>query len=68
MPAITAVGFNVGHAALVSAMIFLDPRFPDLGWRDRYPRLGAWYDELLQRPSVVNETYPFSGPVGSVSI
>ena len=68
MDTIMAVPFNIGHAALVSAMIFLDPRFPDLGWRDRYPRLAAWYDALLKRPSVVKETYPFSGPVGSVSI
>jgi glutathione S-transferase len=67
-PAMTAAAFNVGHAALISGLMFLDPRFPDLAWRERYPRLLAWYDALLQRPSVVKETYPFSGPVGSVSI
>jgi glutathione S-transferase len=31
---------------------YLDLRFPDLGWRDRYPQMAVWYADFAQRPSM----------------
>jgi glutathione S-transferase len=31
---------------------YLDFRFPDDGWRNRHPKLAAWYKEIVQLPSM----------------
>lgn len=44
----------VGIAQITIAIVgdYLDFRFPDLGWRARYPKLAAWQAAFAQRPSV----------------
>jgi glutathione S-transferase len=48
--------FTIGHVALVCALGFLDFRSIIADWRDRHPRLAAWYAEAARRPSVVATT------------
>jgi glutathione S-transferase len=48
-----AATFDVGHAAIVAALGYLDFRFaPDFPWQERYPRLAQWWQGAQQRPSV----------------
>ncbi|CAN7239094.1 glutathione S-transferase [Bosea sp. LjRoot90] len=48
-----AASFDVGHAAIVAALGYLDFRFaPDFLWHERYPRLAQWWEAAQQRPSV----------------
>lgn len=35
---------TLGSVAAGCALGWIDFRMPDLGWRDRYPRLAAWYE------------------------
>lgn len=44
--------FDIGLAAIVSALSYLDLRFEDLGWRNRCPYLAAWYAAVQDRPSI----------------
>ena len=43
---------DIGVIALASALGYLDLRFPDMGWRDAYPGLAAWFAGFDQRPSI----------------
>lgn len=43
--------FSIGHIALGCALGYLDYRFATLGWRQRAPRLAAWFSGLEARPS-----------------
>ena len=43
--------FSLADIAVVSALGYLDFRFPSLGWRDRSPRLAAWQSALATRSS-----------------
>ncbi|MCZ4328533.1 glutathione S-transferase [Castellaniella denitrificans] len=43
---------DIGVIALASALGYLDLRFPDMGWRDAYPGLAAWFAGFDQRPSM----------------
>ena len=43
--------FSLADIAVVSALGYLDFRFPSLGWRDRSPRLAAWQSALATRAS-----------------
>lgn len=43
---------NIGHSATAAALGWLDVRAPDEGWRDRHPRLAAWFAEASERPSL----------------
>lgn len=36
-------GLSLGAVAAGSALGWLDFRMPELGWRERYPRLASWY-------------------------
>jgi glutathione S-transferase len=49
--------FDVASISVACALGYLDFRQPDLGWRSKHPRLASWYDEVSQRPSML-ETRP----------
>ena len=51
--ALAASRFSIGHIAIGIALLYLDFRFDDLGWRDGHPRLAAWHARFDARPSVV---------------
>lgn len=40
---------TIGHIALGCMLGYLDFRFPDDGWRQRHPKLAAWYKDFEQR-------------------
>jgi len=44
---------NLAHLALGSLLGYIDFRWPDRGWRHRFPTLRAWFAQLEQRPSFV---------------
>ncbi|MEO9900299.1 glutathione S-transferase [Nisaea sp.] len=37
---------------------YLDFRYPDLGWRENYPALGAWYAKFSERKSMQETQTP----------
>ena len=43
---------DVSQIALVSVLIYADFRFADCGWREAFPNLKAFYDKIIERPSV----------------
>ncbi len=43
--------FTLGDIAAGCALMWLDFRMPDIGWRARYPNLRAWAERLESRPS-----------------
>src|SRR6218665_1130362 len=43
---------DIGSIAVGCALWYLDLRFADLGWRDRYRQVGAWYAGYGQRPAM----------------
>jgi glutathione S-transferase len=45
-------GLTLADLALVSALLYLDLRQPERGWRARHPGLAAWSVPVLARPSV----------------
>ena len=44
---------NVAHLALGSLLGYIDFRWPDHGWRQRFPRVKTWFAQLEQRPSFI---------------
>jgi glutathione S-transferase len=44
--------FDVSQIALTCALGYADFRFPDCGWRKAYPKLDAFHQRMLERPSV----------------
>ena len=48
---------DLSHIALGCALGYLDFRWPEHGWRGRFPALRAWYETTSQRPSF-KETQP----------
>ena len=50
--ALDAAPFRLGHIAIVCALGYLDFRFAAMDWRSGHPRLAAWFEKQLQRPSV----------------
>jgi glutathione S-transferase len=44
--------FTLGEAAVACAIGYLEMRLPQQHWRAAHPRLAAWYDAALQRPSL----------------
>lgn len=54
---IRAAGVDVGTLAIGCALGYLDFRFPSERWRDTHPKLAAWYDAFVRRPSMA-ETAP----------
>ncbi|WP_108659825.1 glutathione S-transferase family protein [Acuticoccus kandeliae] len=49
-PAATGA-ITIADIALGTALGYLDFRFPDYGWRDRFPALAAWVKPVEARPS-----------------
>jgi glutathione S-transferase len=43
---------TIGHVTIGCTLGYLDFRFPDDGWRQRHPKLAAWYKEVEQLPSM----------------
>ena len=57
------IGFHIGHICIAGGLSRLDYRVPEFGrlldgidptfeWRDTRPKLAAWYEKLLGRPSM----------------
>ncbi len=44
--------FDIGQIATVCALSYLDFRFADLKWRERFARLAQWQERMEARPSV----------------
>jgi len=44
--------FDVSQIALTCVLGYADFRFADCGWRKAYPRLDAFHEKMLTRPSV----------------
>lgn len=43
---------DIGTISIACALGYLDFRYPDEGWRDTRPALGAWYETFAARPSM----------------
>jgi glutathione S-transferase len=43
---------TIGHVTIACMLGYLDFRFPNDGWRQRHPKLAAWYREIEQLPSM----------------
>jgi glutathione S-transferase len=43
---------DIGTLSLACALGYLDLRFADLNWRQRYPNVASWAAPFLQRPSL----------------
>jgi glutathione S-transferase len=44
--------FDIVQIGLVCVLGYADFRFPDCGWRQAYPKLAAFHEKMLERPSV----------------
>ncbi|MDR0277887.1 MAG: glutathione S-transferase [Paucimonas sp.] len=47
-----ASAFDVAAIGVACALGYIDLRMPDFGWRERQPKLAAWYAEVSQRASM----------------
>jgi glutathione S-transferase len=47
-----ADGFTIAEIAIVCGLGHQDFRYPESGWRSGRPKLAAWYDGIVKRPSV----------------
>jgi glutathione S-transferase len=43
---------DIAQIGLVCVLGYADFRFPDCGWRKAYPKLDAFHEKMLERPSV----------------
>ena len=48
---------DIGTISVACALGYLDFRYSDEGWRDSRPKLAAWYESFVARPSMT-ETGP----------
>jgi glutathione S-transferase len=44
--------FDLVQIGLVCVLGYADFRFPHCGWRKAYPKLDAFHQKMLERPSV----------------
>lgn len=59
--ALATTAFGLGHVSLVCTLGQLDFRFLDNHWRQAFPRLAAWHEAVLTRPSI-KDTIPQDDP------
>ena len=43
---------DIGTLTVGCAIWYLDLRFSEIAWRDRYPKVASWYQTFGQRPSM----------------
>ena len=51
-PDVLSGPFTIAQIGLVCVLGYADFRFADCGWRKAYPKLDAFYQKMLERPSV----------------
>ncbi len=51
-PDVLSRAFDIAQIGLVCVLDYADFRFPDCGWRKAYPKLDAFHQKMLERPSV----------------
>jgi len=51
-PEILTGPFDITQIGLACVLGYADLRFSDCGWRKAYPRLAAFHERMLERPSV----------------
>jgi glutathione S-transferase len=51
-PEVLSGPFNIAQIGLVCVLGYADFRFADCGWRKAYPKLDAFYQKMMERPSV----------------
>ena len=51
-PDILARPFDIAQIGLVCVLGYADFRFADCGWHQAYPKLDAFHQKMLERPSV----------------
>ena len=51
-PEVLSRPFDIVQIGLVCVLGYADFRFADCGWRKAFPRLDAFHERMLQRPSV----------------
>jgi glutathione S-transferase len=49
---------DIVQIALVCVLGYADFRFPDCGWRKAYPKLAAFHETMMKRPSVKDTVPP----------
>jgi len=49
---------TIGTIAIACALGYLDLRFADLAWRDKYSNLAQWHKQFSARPSYVDTQVP----------
>ena len=49
------MGVHIGTLSTGCALWYLDLRYPELAWRNRYPHVAAWWAAFGQRPSMKAE-------------
>lgn len=52
MPDVLNGPFEISQIGLVCVLGYADFRFADCGWRKAYPKLDAFHQKMLERPSV----------------
>jgi glutathione S-transferase len=52
MPDVLDGPFDISQIGLVCVLGYADFRFADCGWRKAYPKLDAFHQKVLERPSV----------------
>jgi glutathione S-transferase len=52
MPDVLNGPFDISQIGLVCVLGYADFRFADCGWRKSYPKLDAFHQKMLERPSV----------------
>ena len=59
--ALSTAPIDVAQLALGSMLGYVDFRWPDIGWRARFPAVAAWFAQIEQRPSFL-QTKPAPPP------
>lgn len=51
-PGLLAGRVDIGSIAVGCALWYLDLRFADFAWRERFPAVASWYAEFSKRPAM----------------